>query len=185
MSSRRTRFVLGVFVAVFALSTTAQLFAFHQWGCYKWAWTPGSSTSLDLGYAFGQMVSGRDYLGAYLRSRSVWNTAPPINVFQVSSGNKLTWYAKNYGVNGWLGLAQIWVNGCTIVKGTSKLNNTYLRSGFYSQTAIDHVACQEVGHTFGLDHNHNETNTCMNDGILTAGAQINQHDRDQILAMYP
>ena len=46
------------------------------------------------------------------------------------------------------------------------------------------VACQEVGHTFGLDHNHNATDTCMNDWILTAGNQINEHDRYQLSLIY-
>ena len=184
MTPRAARVLCLLFAVAFLAGTAVQLYAFHQWGCYHWAW-PTATGKLDLGYAYGMMQTNRDYFGAYTRSRDVWNTAPPLNVFQVASGNQLTWYAKRYGFNGWLGLATIYINGCIINKGTSKLNDSYLRSSGYSQTNIDHVACQEVGHTFGLDHDRTRTDTCMNDTVLAAGAKISQHDKDQILSIYP
>jgi len=45
------------------------------------------------------------------------------------------------------------------------------------------VACQEIGHLFGLEHNRGETNTCMNDSILTA-PQPNAHDQSLINSIY-
>lgn len=56
-------------------------------------------------------------------------------------------------------------------------------NGSYSRTNKKHVACQEVGHLFGLNHNRNETNTCMNDTILTA-PQPNLHDQSLINSIY-
>jgi hypothetical protein len=59
-----------------------------------------------------------------------------------------------YGHNGWLGLATIWASGDHITQGTVKLNDTYYGSGSPYNTPIWRavVACQEIGHTFGLDH---------------------------------
>jgi hypothetical protein len=70
-----------------------------------------------------------------------------------------------YGRNGWLGLATIWASGDHITQGTVKLNDTYFGSGFYN-TPIWRagVTCQEVGHTFGLDHQDESganLHTCM------------------------
>ena len=184
MNKRSIRTLAVLFAAAFLAGTAVQLYAFHQWGCYHWAW-PTANSRLDLGYAYGRVLTDRDYAGAFVRARDAWNTAPPLNVFQVSSGNQLTWYARKYGFNGWLGLATIYINGCIINKGTSKLNDSYLQFSSYSQTNIDHVACQEVGHTFGLDHDRTRADTCMNDTVLTAGAQISQHDKDEIRTIYP
>jgi hypothetical protein len=72
-----------------------------------------------------------------------------------------------YGRNGWLGVAQIWISGGHITQGTVKLNDTYFNTSKYNPPAWRNlVICQEVGHTFGLDHqdeNFSNTNlgTCM------------------------
>jgi hypothetical protein len=57
----------------------------------------------------------------------------------------------NYGDNGWLGFAQIWINSDHITQGAAKMNDTYLGS-VYSTTNKQHVICQEVGHTSGHGH---------------------------------
>ena len=60
---------------------------------------------------------------------------------------------STYGKNGWLGIAQIWLSGGHISQGTVKLNDTYFKTAQYNTTAWRNlVSCQEVGHTFGLDH---------------------------------
>ena len=41
--------------------------------------------------------------------------------------------------------------------------NTTLLQG-YGAFVADHVLCQEIGHVLGLDHNHADLDTCMNDG---------------------
>lgn len=101
-----------------------------------------------------------------------------------SGTGDLELFYDTYGNNGWLGLATIVPSNCVIQSATAQLNDSYLGNGSYSQTAVDHVACQEVGHTFGLDHNRSANDTCMNDQILSAGNQINQHDRDTLFCIY-
>jgi hypothetical protein len=121
-----------------------------------------------------------DYTGAFSRSVSVWDTTL---LYMVQGGGLQLKYGS-YGNNGWLGLATITTIGCRITSAKSQLNDSYLRSSSYSQTNIDHVACQEVGHTFGLGHNRSATDTCMNDSILTPGAQYNSHDVELLNTIY-
>ena len=75
----------------------------------------------------------------------------------------------NYGQNGWLGLASIWLaSGTThITQGSVKLNDTYFNTAQYNTPAWRQmVTCQEVAHTFGLDHQdetfgNTNLGTCM------------------------
>jgi hypothetical protein len=86
-----------------------------------------------------------------------------------------------YGKNGWLGIAQIWISGAHITQGTVKLNDSYFNGSPYNTSAWRNlVSCQEVGHTFGLDHqDENFTNanlgTCMD---YTNNPIPNQHPND-------
>lgn len=108
-----------------------------------------------------------------------------------------------YGDNGWLGIAQIWVyrgRSSHIAQGVVMFNDTYFNfSPYNSQPWRDFVMCQEVGHTLGLDHqdeNFSNPNlgTCMDytsdpDGTISDPDQLdnrypNQHDYDEMMAIY-
>ena len=86
-----------------------------------------------------------------------------------------------YGVNGWLGIAQIWIAGGHITQGAVKLNDSYFNMSAYNTPAWKNlVMCQEVGHTFGLDHqdeafDNPNLGTCMN---YTSNPSTNQHPND-------
>lgn len=76
---------------------------------------------------------------------------------------------RAYGLNGWLGLASIWIasDGEHITAGTVKLNDSYFSTATYNTAAWRNlVACQELAHTLGLAH-EDETftnpnlNSCM------------------------
>jgi hypothetical protein len=107
-----------------------------------------------------------------------------------------------YGQNGWLGIASIWANGDHITQGTTKMNDTYFNMAQYNTPAWrQFVMCQEVGHTFGLDHqdetfgNYN-LGTCMDYTNAPAGGTVggfnygpsnehpNTHDYDQLVTIY-
>lgn len=158
----------------------------HEWTCtgntaYHWA-----SSSVSIVPATEENPAGSigrpesDYHSAYDNAVLLWNTTT-MNLSYSSNGD-LSLFYDTYGTNGWLGLATIYPSGCVIQAAMAQLNDTYLAS--YSQTAVDHVACQEIGHTFGLDHNRGSSTTCMNDLITSAGNSINQHDRDTLYCIY-
>ncbi len=94
-----------------------------------------------------------------------------------------------YGQNGWLGLAQIWITGSHITQGRVKLNDTYFdRAKYNTSVWRNHVMCQEVGHTLGLDH-QDETGrslgTCMDYAEDPSASQHpNDHDYEQLELIY-
>ena len=97
----------------------------------------------------------------------------------------------NYGQNGWLGVATIWLTGSHITQGTVKLNDTYFNTPTYNTPAWRNlVSCQEVGHTLGLDHqdtNFNNANlgTCMDyTNDPSTNQYPNQHDYDELNTIY-
>jgi hypothetical protein len=95
-----------------------------------------------------------------------------------------------FGANGWLGIAEIWVGADGhILTGAVRMNDSYFSQDPYNDpNARRHVLCQEVGHAWGLDHQHGpRAQTCMNDsfGLLSASfVSPNAHDYDQLAAVY-
>ncbi len=98
---------------------------------------------------------------------------------------------SKYGNNGWLGIATIWANGDHITQGTVKMNDTYFASAKYNTPAWrQFVMCQEIGHTFGLDHqDENFANanlgTCMDyTNDPSTNMHPNAHDYEMLKAIY-
>ena len=196
---------LAALLALVAFSPAAQ--ANHSWGKYHWARTSNPFT-LELG---NNVTSGwSSYLST---ASSQWTQSSVLNTMVDSGGT--TGAACNptsgrvevcnaaYGQNGWLGLAQIWIyRPRHIYQGTTKLNDTYFNTPQYNTPAWrQFVMCQEVGHTFGLDHqdetfNNPNLGSCMdytNDPDGGAGGasatdpsnlQPNQHDYAQLGTIY-
>lgn len=183
------------------VAVAAVVSANHAWGTYHWARTANPFT-LKLG---DNVTSAWDsYLGI---ASSDWSASSVLDTTIVvggtdgrrcraTSGRVEVCNAK-YGANGWLGLASIWISGDHIIKGTAKMNDTYFNTAKYNTPSWKQfVVCQEVAHTFGLDHqdeNFNNPNlgSCMdytndpgrNDG---AGDNLhpNTHDFAQLETIY-
>lgn len=173
-------FLLGSFVGV------GSLYANHPWICSgstAYHYTPRTVGYNGPSAETSVVRAASAYTSAFNGAISVWN---PTVMNLTSGGSKLQLRYGAYGTNGWLGLATIsGISSCHVGLGKSQLNDTYLRNtSTYSQTAVNHVACQEVGHTFGLNHNRTSSTTCMNDSILTAGNRINSHDTSQLASIY-
>jgi hypothetical protein len=192
---------LAVLLALAAFSPAAQ--ANHSWGKYHWA---RQSNPFTLKLADNVSSTWEGYLATTSTDWSVSSVldttvvpgttttcTPTFGIGRVEVCNAA------YGTNGWLGLAQIWVSRRHIVAGTTKVNDTYFSPGGKYDTDAwrQMVMCQEVGHTFGLDHqdeNFNNTNlgTCMDytsdpSALGTNGfsnEQPNQHDYDQLGLIY-
>ncbi|HEV8580983.1 MAG TPA: hypothetical protein VGX68_18110 [Thermoanaerobaculia bacterium] len=88
-----------------------------------------------------------------------WNSMTILNISSVSSGEETYVFNANSGNTGWGGIARITnYSGCTILRATSQLNTYYS----WTTNAARGVQCQEVGHTFGLDHSND--GGCMGGG---------------------
>ncbi len=102
----------------------------------------------------------------------------------------------NYRNTGWLGVAQIWITGGEhIVQGVVKNNDYYFGSSTYqynNEAEKLHVICQEIGHTFGLDHQDESgisLNTCMDyyhntSNSDTKSTHPNAHDYEELGIIY-
>src|SRR5262245_5665183 len=90
---------------------------------------------------------------------SDWNNLTILNLSAVSSGEETYVFNANSGNTGWGGLARITnYSGCTILRATAQLNTYYS----WTTNAARGVHCQQVGHTFGLDHSND--GGCMGGG---------------------
>lgn len=178
--SKKIFFALFSLLLVGALAGVAN--ADHPWGNYHWART-ANPLSLKLG---DNMSSSWDsYLAV---ASSDWSASSVLDTSVVASGKnprtcrptagRVEVCNYRYGNNGWLGIAQIWISGSHITQGVTKMNDTYFNTSTYNTPAWKQfVVCQEVGHTFGLDHqdeNFNNANlgSCMD---YTSNPGTNQH----------
>jgi hypothetical protein len=113
---------------------------------------------------------------------SDWNNLTILNLSSVSSGEETYVFNANSGNTGWGGLASITnYSGCTILRATAQLNTYYS----WTTNAARGVHCQEVGHTFGLDHSND--GGCMGGGYwydIGTHYQIVSGNINEIGSMY-
>ena len=186
--------------AVVALGGVA--YADHAWGFYHWARTANPFTlkladnvspawDAHLVAASGDWSQSDTLDTAIVPGRTRPQTCKP------TAGRVEVCDAK-YGNNGWLGIAQIWITGGThISQGVVKLNDTYFNMPMYNTPAWrQYVVCQEIGHTFGLDHQdetsgNSNLGSCMdytNDPGRDDGGgnnlHPNTHDYEELASIY-
>ena len=146
----------------------------HQWGSYHWS-NSGNGVSLTVKHALRDSAWGLYYVEAI----ADWsNSSSPLTLTDGGASgtgskkcdpiaNQILVCSDLYGYRGWLGVAQIWLNGDHITQGTTKLNDSYYSSPTYNTPGWrDLVMCQEIGHDFGLDHQDEQFDnpnlgTCM------------------------
>ena len=190
---------ISVGLACSALSSVA--FANHSWGGYHW-----SRTTPQFTLKLGNNLTAADWKSHLAQSSSDWNSGNSAVLTAIVGGtsNKRcsmvagTTQVCNgtYGNNGWLGLASINITGGThITQGSAKMNDTYFSSATYNNPNEKlHVMCQEVAHTFGLDHQSTDgssQNSCMDyfsntgaNATSTLSTKPNQHDFDELNFIY-
>lgn len=181
---------------LFALQPTIAS-ADHSWGNYHWA---RSSNPISL--TLGDNVSGT-WDSALVVATSDWNVSAVLQISIVAGGTtprrcsatagtrRIEVCNSTYGQTGWLGVASISVSGSHITSGTVRLNDTYFNTSQYNTPAWRAlVTCQEVGHTFGLDHqdevfNNPNLGTCMDYTNQPASNQHpNAHDYEELSDIY-
>jgi hypothetical protein len=185
------------------LSSGTIAYANHSWGGYHWARTTNPFT-LKLGNNVSNIWS--PYLST---TSSDWNVSTTLHTTIVPGTNKTPKNCRptsgrvevcnaSYGNNGWLGIAQVWISGLHITQGTVKLNDTYFNTSSYNKPAWRNlVMCQELAHTFGLDHQDEiftnaNLGTCMDytndpNGLLyhqLSNEHPNAHDYEELVTIY-
>jgi len=174
-------------------------FANHSWGGYHWA---GDGSELPL--TVNKAITSQ-WTSVVNTAISDWNSSNELDLSGVDktgvnakkcspiSGQILVCNAA-YGQRGWLGIASIWLTSGHISQATTKLNDSYHNYPPYNLPewrAL--VACQEIGHDFGLDH-QDETfdnanlGTCMDYTNSPLGPPANthpnSHDYQELNAIY-
>lgn len=190
-------------VALCGLSVAAPVAANHAWGAFHWS----KATTLVIRLGDNVGAAWDEHLQA---AATDWSAAAPIDTPVVASTRgaatcdptygriEVCNYA--YGSTGWLGIANVWSSGGHVVQATAKLNDTYFANPHYNTAAWRRfVMCQEIGHTFGLDHqdidqSNPNLGSCMDytgDPTGTKGTngtadnqRPNQHDLDQLNTIY-
>jgi hypothetical protein len=197
-NQRRLMVFAAGLVAVGLLVNVAS--ATHSWGGYHWARTSNPFT-LKLGNNL--TTAWQSHLAQTSQDWNSGNT-PLITAIVAGQSNRNcrmiagTTQVCNagYGFNGWLGLATINITGGVhITQGSAKMNDSYFNTSTYNNTnEREHVMCQEVAHTFGLDHQSTDgssLNTCM-DYFSNTGANAgstlsttpNAHDFEELNIIY-
>ncbi len=176
--------------------------ASHSWNGFHWARTANPFT-----VSLGDNVSSS--WDAYLGTAATdWSQSNVLDATVVTGGAKprncratpgrVEVCSAKYGFNGWLGVATVWLSGDHITAGTVKMNDSYFSSATYNTPAWRHlVMCQEIGHTFGLDHrdvtfDNTNLETCMDytndpDGTLygqLSNEHPNAHDYEELGIIY-
>lgn len=188
--------IIGLAVAVLSVSLVASVaFANHSWGGYHWA-----RTSNPFTLKVGDNVSS-NWDSILATTSSDWSISSVLDTVIVPgqgakncrpTSGRVEICNKKYGNNGWLGIAQVWINGAGhITQGTVKVNDTYFNTPTYNTPAWRNlVMCQEVGHTLGLDHqdeifNNLNLGTCMDyTNNPSSNQHPNAHDYEELEAIY-
>ncbi len=191
----------------FSMVSTPLVGADHAWGKYHWdlSQVDTEASPLKLGnnlttpeWESSLKGASTDWNGSVLKNKVV---AGDSDAACSPTAGRVEVCNSEYGLNGWLGIAQIWATrgrSSHITQGTVLLNDTYFEMPEYNTSAWRNlVTCQEVGHTFGLGHqdeDFNNTNlgTCMDytndpDGSTPGqlnNEQPNEHDFAMLESIY-
>jgi len=207
------RLLMALLVALSLAAFPAFSHATHSWGGYHWART-GASFTLKLGDNVRNGNPASPWYGYLSTTSADWSVSAVLDTTIVAglaswnlrkcspTSGRVEVCNTTYGNNGWLGVASIWISGGHITQGTVKLNDTYFKTAKYNTPAWRNlVMCQEVGHTFGLDHqdetfNNVNLGTCMDytnypdggvHGLIDYGPaneHPNGHDYDELAIIY-
>lgn len=182
-------------VAAVGLIVAPTANASHSWANYHWARASNPLTLKIVDSVSGTWDSLLPAVSADWSASSVLNTS-------IESGStallqrlqcnpvagKIRVCNANYGPNLWFGIAQVWLsNSGHISQATTKVNDFYFTGAYGNNIARRHVLCQEVGHDFGLDHQHGVP-SCMEDNNSTLNTPSylspNAHDYAQLQTIY-
>jgi hypothetical protein len=202
---RRFGVVVGVVSIMSLVLWQSPAGADHQWGKYHWSQSSSPFTLTLIDSTTSPWTTKLQTASSDWSASSVLNTQRQSGDTSASvrqncppDTGKVRVCNYNYGNTGWLGVAQIWIyvgKDGHIAQGVAEMNDYYFGNSSYAynnSAEMQHVICQEVAHTFGLDHQSEDgtsLNTCMDyyhntSGSDTKSTHPNQGDYDQLQCIY-
>jgi hypothetical protein len=205
-----SKILRAALLAGVALAGATPTMANNAWGNYHWAKT-GSTLPLKVntavtsqwtsyvGFAITTDWNGRSLLRLTNQSAPGGTSAKRCSPI---TGQVLV-CNDSYGNRGWLGIASITADASShITSGTTKLNDSYFNTAQYNKPEWRAmVACQEIGHDFGLGHQDEafgnvNLGSCMDYTNAPQGGVVggfnygpskehpNTHDTDELNIIY-
>ena len=191
---RRIAFGAAIALPLAALAMPA--LATHSWGGYHWARTANPFTlklgdNVDAKWDSYLVTTSSDWTASAVLNTVIVPGSSTVKRCNAVAGT-IQICNTTYGNTGWLGIASVSLTGGThITQGTVKLNDTYFNTAQYNTPAWKNmVSCQEVGHTFGLDHQDTvftnpNLNTCMDyTNDPSTNQHPNAHDFEELATIY-
>lgn len=194
MKKAYSRFLLAFVIVSLTLVAVPASWADHSWGNYHWARTANPIPlkvidSMDSSWQFELDTALAEWNASSVLDMTIDSAADQGRVrkqCKMQAGQIRVCNAA-YGFNGWLGLATIGIDSQGhIDQGTAKMNDSY-SSYWTNPDEKRHVACQEIGHLFGLGHTSEDGSsqeTCMDYSSDPMSVSPNQHDYDLLEAKY-
>ena len=203
----RTRIPLLLALAALLAGLATPAHAKHSWGDWHWerASNPIALTVLNSTTDTRNLLGGQNWPAMLSRSAGEWSQAAaltlnlaPQSAVDLAARQACTFQpnmirvcnAFNPDVT-WLGLATVLPDPGSgsghILAATAQMNDTWFSTPLYNATNAQHVMCQEIGHTFGLDHQDEsgaDLNTCMDYADALDNPSPNAHDYQQIETIY-
>lgn len=192
----RKRLIGAAVASVVALAAVAILpaSAKHSWDGFHWSRAVNPAQLQLVDSLTGEWDS---YLGPVV---SDWDRSSVLALATEAGGDSLVDRTACLPMQGkihvcnamypdptWLGLATVYLQGGHVAMATAQVNDTWFNTDLYNDpNAKRHVLCQEIGHTFGLDHQYDEP-SCMDDinGLFDASyVGAGAHDLQQLDSIY-
>jgi hypothetical protein len=176
MKFNRLATALATGGVMLAASLTAN--ATHSWNGYHWARTTSSFTLQTLNSTVAN--SNANWPQLLGLAASDWTQSTKLDLRVSAYSNTSTSRKRCTAVAGKIRV-------CNASYGTAKMNDSYSSTWTTDSNEARHVMCQEVGHTFGLDHQSTDgssQNTCMDYSSSSTSTRPNTHDYDELVTIY-
>jgi hypothetical protein len=179
---RKLRFLAAALAALALLTANIGAASAHQWG--SWHWDKTGPQIVIQEYIYGTNQDEAEF-----SRQDGWNKISILYNYRVNYHTDVSVFGGNFGATGWWGLASIedsdWSWGCFgwchIAHAHARYNSYYGGTTGYGGD-VQGVFCQEVAHTWGLDHSN--TGDCMGKGYYNNENFYGPHNNADFYNMY-
>ncbi|HEY3107980.1 MAG TPA: hypothetical protein VGL23_04465 [Chloroflexota bacterium] len=185
---KKLKFLLAGVLTTGLLVANIGVASAHQWcsgwpsGCFHW--DKGGSMIVIQNFIYGSTTTQAEWA-----RQDGWNKIGILYNYSVPYHTDVSVFDGNFGPTGWWGLASLesvdWDWGCFcydhISHGHARFNTYYGGTTGYGGD-IQGVYCQEIAHTWGLQHS--DTGDCMGKGYFNNLNFYGPHNNADFYGMY-